>query len=158
MCVSFRRTAKWIIFCCCSVAQSWLTLCSPMNCRMPDLAILHYLLEFAQTYVHWVSDAIQPSHLYLPLLLLPSIFPSIKVISMSWLLAPTAQSIGALASVFSMNIQDWFPLGLTGWIYLLCKGLSRVFSNTTVQKHQFFSAQPSLWSNSHIHTWSLEKP
>ena len=70
------------------------------------------------------------------------------------------QSIGvsALASVLPMNIQDWFPLGLTGLIFLLSKGLTRVFSNTTVQKHQFFGAQPSLWSNSHIHTWLLDKP
>ena len=70
------------------------------------------------------------------------------------------QSIGVSASVSVLpkNIQDWFPLGWTGWIYLQSKGLSRVFSNTTVQKHQFFSAQPSSQSNSHIHTWLLEKP
>ena len=70
------------------------------------------------------------------------------------------QNIGvsASASVLPMNIQDWFPLGWTGWICLLSKGLSSVFSNTTVQKHQFFSAQLSSWSNSHIHTWLLEKP
>ena len=61
--------------------------------------------------------------------------------------------VSASASVLSMNIQDWFPLGLTGWISLQSKGLSRVFSNTTVQKHQFFGPQPSLWFNSHIHTW-----
>ena len=69
------------------------------------------------------------------------------------------QSIGASASasVLPMNIQDWFPLGLTGWNYLQSKGLSRVFSNTTVQKHQFFGSQLSLWSNSHVHTWLLEK-
>ena len=69
------------------------------------------------------------------------------------------QSIGASASalVFPMNIQDWFPLGLPGLISLQSKGFSRVSSNTTVQKHQFFSAQLSLWSNSHIHTWLLEK-
>jgi len=65
-------------------------------------------------------------------------------------------STGVSASA-PMNIQDWFPLGLTSWISLQSKGLSRVFSNTTVQKHQFFSAQLSLWSNSHIHTWLLEK-
>ena len=63
----------------------------------------------------------------------------------------------ALASVLPMNIQDWFPLGLTGLMSLQSKWLSRVFSNTTVQKYQFFNAQPSLWSNSHIHTWLLEK-
>ena len=70
------------------------------------------------------------------------------------------QSIGvsASASVLSMNIQDWFSLGWTGWISLQSRGLSRVFSNTTVQKHQFFSTQLSLWSTSHIHTWLLEKP
>ena len=68
------------------------------------------------------------------------------------------QTIGASASVLPMNIQDWFPLGLTDLISLQSKGLSRVFSNTTVQKHQFFGAQLSLWSNSHIHTWQLEKP
>ena len=66
--------------------------------------------------------------------------------------------VSALASVLPMNIQGWFPLGWTGWISLQSKGLSRVFSNTTVQKHQFFGAQLSLYSNSHIHTWLLEKP
>ena len=65
---------------------------------------------------------------------------------------------GSSASVFPMNIQSWFPLGLTCLISLLFKGLSRVFSNTTVRKHQFFSAQPCLWSNPHIHTWLLKKP
>ena len=72
--------------------------------------------------------------------------------------ASGGQSIGAStsASVLPMNIQDWFPLGWTGWTSLLSKGLSRVFSNTTVQKHQFFGAQFSLWSNSAIHTWLLE--
>ena len=64
----------------------------------------------------------------------------------------------ASASVLPMNIQDWFPLGLTGWISFQSNGLSRVFSNTTVQKHRFFSVQLSLWSNSHIHTWLVEKP
>ena len=67
------------------------------------------------------------------------------------------QSIGTSAPVLPMNVQDWFPLGLTGLISLQSKGLLRVFSNTTVQNHQF-CAQPSLWSNSHIHTWLLEKP
>ena len=74
--------------------------------------------------------------------------------------ASGGQSIGVSASalVLSMYIQDWFPLGWTGWISLQSKGLLRVFFNTTVQEHQFFSAQLSLWSNSHIHTWLLEKP
>ena len=76
---------------------------------------------------------------------------------MSQFFASGGQSIGASASVLPTYIQDWFPLELTGLISLQSKGLSGVFSNTTVQKHQFFSAQLSLWSNSHIHTWLLEK-
>ena len=78
---------------------------------------------------------------------------------MSQLFASGSQSIGASASasVLPMNIQDWFPLGLTGLISLQSKGLSRVFSSTTVLKHQFFRSQPSLWSNSHLHPWLMEK-
>ena len=78
----------------------------------------------------------------------------------SWLFTSGGQSIGASASaaVLPMNIQGWFPLGLTSLISLQTKGFSRVFSNTTFQKHQFFGAQLSLWSNSHIHTWLLKKP
>ena len=79
---------------------------------------------------------------------------------MTQFFASGGQMIGvsASASVLPMNIQDWFPLGWTGWISVQSKGLSRVFSNTTVQKHQFFGAQPSSQSNSHIHTWPQEKP
>ena len=84
-------------------------------------------------------------------------FPASGSFPMSQFFASGSQSIGASASVLPVNIQGWFPLGLTGLISLLSKGLSRVFSNTTVQKHQFFSAQPSLWFNSHICTWLLEK-
>ena len=108
-------------------------------------------------------ESVMPSnHLILcrPLLLPPSIFPSIKVYSNESVLSIRCQTIGvsASASVLPMNIQDWFPLGWTGLISLQSKGLSRVFSITIVQKHQFFSAQLCLWSNSHIHTWLLEKP
>ena len=87
-------------------------------------------------------------------------FPASGSFPMSWLFALGGQSIGASASasVLPMNIQDWFSLGLTGWISLQSKGLSRVFSNTTVQKHQFFSTHLSSQCNSHIHTWPLEKP
>ena len=82
-------------------------------------------------------------------------FPASGSFQMSQFFASGSQSIGvsASASVLLMNIQDWFPLGWTGWISLQSKGLSRVFSNTTVQKHQFFGAQPSSQSNSHIHTY-----
>ena len=99
--------------------------------------------------------------LYCPLLLLPSIFPSIRdfsnesVLRIRW---PKSIGVSTLASVLPMNIQDWFPLGWTGWISLLTKGLSRVFSSTTIQNHQFFSAQPSLWFSCHIHICLLEKP
>ena len=84
-------------------------------------------------------------------------FPASGSFLMSWLFTSGGQSIGASGSVLPMSIQGWFPLGFTGWISLQSKGLSRVFSSTTVQKHQFFVAQLSLWSNSYIHTRLLEK-
>ena len=137
-----------------SVAQLCLTLCDPMEWSKSGLPVHHQLPEFAQTHVHRVGDAIQPSHpLSSPS---PSTF-NLSPASGSFQISQSAsggQSIGVSAStsVLPMNIQDGFPLGLTGWISLLSKGLSRVFSNTTVQKHQFFSTPPSLWFNSHIHT------
>ena len=90
----------------------------------------------------------------------PQSLPASGSFPMSQLFARGGQNIGvsASASVLPKNTQDWSPLGWTGWISLQSKGLSRVFSNTTVQKHQFFSAQPSSQSNSHIHTWPQEKP
>ena len=147
-----------IPLCCCSVTQSCPTLCNPMDCCMPGLPVLLYLPEFVQIHVHWVDDGIQPSHpLSSPSP--PALNPSQQSASfpMSWLFPPGSQYTAASdsASVLPMNIQDWFPLGLTGLISLLSKGLSRVFSSTTIQKHQFFSTQSSLWSNSHIHTWLL---
>ena len=113
------------------------TLCNP--CSMSGFPILYQIPELAQTHVHWVGDAIQPSHPLLPLLLLPSIFPRIRVFSASLFLISGSQSIEGSASVLPVNIEDWFPLGLIGWISLLSKGLSRVLSNTIVQKHQFFA-------------------
>ena len=111
-----------------------------------------------QTHVHWVGDAIQRSHpLSSPSPPAPN--PSQNQGLFQWVFPWCGQSIGvsALASVLPMNTQDWSPLGWTGWVSLQSKGLSRVFSNTTVQKHQFFGAQLSSQSNSHIHTWPLEK-
>ena len=109
-----------------------------------------------------IESVMPSSHLILchPLLLPPQSFPASGSFLMSQLFASGCQRTGvsASASVLPVNIQDWFPLGWTGWISLQSKGLSRVFSNTTVQKHQFFSAQLSLRSNPHIHTWLLEKP
>ena len=144
-----------------SVAQSCLTLCNPMNCSTPGLPVHHQLPESTQTHVHWVGDAIQPSHpLSFPSPPTPKSLPASGSFPMSQLFPSGGQSIGvsASASVLPMNTQGWSPLEWTGWISLQSKGLSRVFSNTTVQKHQFFSAQPSSQSNSHIHTWPLEKP
>ena len=117
---------------------------------------LHYLLEFLLKFMS-IASVMLSNHLILcgPLLLLPSIFSSIReIILMSWLFASRDQSIRASATVLPMNIQGWFPLGL---ISLLSKGLSKV-SSTTIRKHQFFGTQVSLWSNSNIHTWLLEKP
>ena len=90
----------------------------------------------------------------------PQSFPESGPFQMSQPFASGGQSTGVSSStsVLPMNTQDWSPLGWTGWISLQSKGLSRVFSNTTVQKHQFFGSQLSLQSNSHIHTWPLEKP
>ena len=139
-----------------SVAQLCPTLCNPVDCSMPGLPVHHQLPEFTETRVHWVGDVIQPSHpLCCPLLFLPSVFPSIRVFPSKSALHISGQNIGASASasVLPMNIQAWFPLGLTYLISLLSKGLCTVFSRTTIQKHQFFSTQPSLWSNFHIHTW-----
>ena len=109
-----------------------------------------------------VESAMPSSHLILcrPLLLLPPIHPSIRVFSMSQLFAWGGQStaVSALASFFAKKSQGWSPPEWTGWIPLQSMWLSRVLSNTTVQKHQFFGTQPSSQSNSHIHTWPQEKP
>ena len=142
------------------VAQLCLTLCDPMDCSTPGFLVLHHLLEFAQAHVHWVSDAIQSSH---PLL--PASPPAFNLSQHQGLFYESAlcircQITGASASalVLPTNIQGWFSLGLTGLNSLLYKELSTVFSSTTVRKHQFFGAQPSSWSNSHICAWLLEKP
>ena len=131
-----------------------------MNRSTPGLSVHHQLPEFTQTHVHRVGDAIQPSH--------PGSSPSppapnpsqhqslFQWVNSAW----GGQSTGAsaLASFLPKKSQGRSPSEWTGWISLHSKGLSRVFSNTTVQKHQFFSAQPSSQSNSHIHTWPQEKP
>ena len=137
---------------CYSVAQSCLT---PCNCRMPGFPVLHHLPEIAQTHVHLVSDAIEWSHPVISFSSCFQSFPASAYFLMRHLFASGKQNIRASASVLVLiiNIQDWFPLGLTGLISLQSKGLSRVFSDTTVQKHQFFRAHLSLESKSHIHTW-----
>ena len=141
-----------------SSVQLYLTFCDPMDCSTPGFPVHYQPPELAQTHVHQVGDAIQPSHsLSSPSPPTFNLSQHQGLFPMSQLFASGGQSIGVSAStsVLPMYIQDWFPLG---WISLQSKGLSRVFSNTTVQKHQFFGAQLSLRSNSNMHTWLLEKP
>ena len=144
-----------------SVSKSRPTLWDTMNCSRPGLPVHHQLPEFTQTHIHWVGDAIQPS----PPLSSPS--PTAPNPSQHQSLFQWVNSLHQVAKVLELQLQHqsflWifrvdFLLGLTGLISLQSKGLSRVFSNTTAQKHQFFGAQLSSQSNSHIHTWPLEKP
>ena len=128
-----------------SVAQLCRTLCDAMDCSMPRLPVHHQLLEIAPTHVHQVGDAVQTFHPVIPFSSCLQSFPTSGSFQMSQF-ASGGQIIGVSAStsVLPMNTQDWSPLEWTGWISLQSKGLSRVFSNTTVQKHQFFSTQLSL--------------
>ena len=128
-----------------------------MDCSMPGFPVLH-LPKLAQTcpLSQWCHPTILSS--VVPFSSCLQSFLASGSFLMNWLFTSGGQSFGASASVLPMNIQDWFPLGLTGLISLQSKGLSRVFSNTIVQKHQFFETWPSLWFHSHIHTWLLEKP
>ena len=126
---------------------------TPMNHSTPGFLVHHQLPELTQTHVHW---SVMPSnHLILchPLLLPPSIFPSIRVFSnKSGLHIRWPKYWSFRFSISPFNSQNLFPLGFTGLIATQSKGLSRVFSNTIVQNHQFFGAQLSLWSSTHIHT------
>ena len=126
-----------------SVVQSCPTPWDPMNCSTPGFPVHHQLPEPTQTHVRHDSDSIQPSHPVIPFSSCLQSFTASGSFPVSQFFALGGQSIGASASasVLPMNIQDWFPLGLTGWISLQSEGLSRVFSNTTVQKHQFFGTQ-----------------
>ena len=131
-----------------SFTQSCLTLCNPMECSTPGFPVHHQLPKLAQTHVRWIGDAIQPSH--------PLMSPSPLAFNVcqhqglfQWV-SSSHQVVEILElqlqhQSFQWLFQDWFPLGWTGLISLQSKGLSSVFSNTTVQKHQFFSAQLSLW-------------
>ena len=149
--------SRELISCGGSVAKSCPTLWDAMT---PGFPVPRFLSEFSQTHVYWVGDAIEPSYLLSPLFssCLQS-FPASGSFPTSRLFV-SGQSIGASASasVLPMSILGWFSLGLTSFISLKFKGFSRVFSSTTIQKHQFFGTHPSLWSNSHICTWLLEKP
>ena len=141
-----------------SFTQSCLTLCDHRHARplCPSLTPRVYPNSCPLTW--WCHPTISSS--VVPFSSLLQSFPASGSFQVSQFFTSGGQIIGvsASASVFTINIQDWFPLGWTGWISLQSKGLSRAFSNTTVQKHQFLGAQLSLYSNSHIHTWLLEKP
>ena len=145
---------------CSSVAKLRLTLCNPMDYSTPGFPVLHYLEVFSNScpLSWWCHPTILSS--VIPFSSHLQSFPASGSFPVSQFFTWGDQSIGvsALASVLPMNIQDWSPLGWTGWISLQSEGCSRVFSTTTVQKHQFFDSQLSLESNSHIHTWLLEKP
>ena len=140
--------------CCCLVAQSCLTLGDPMDCSMPGFPVLYCLPEFAQTHVHRVHDAIQPSHPLTPSL------PTAFSLSQHQGVFKWVSSSHQVDKVLQFQLQYQSCSEYSGLIYfridwldlLMSKGLSRVFSSIMFWKHQFFSAQPSLWSNSHIHT------
>ena len=153
------RSQSWSFsICCCSVAKSCPTLCRPyelQHARLPcpslSLGACSNSCPESRQCHPTVSSFVAP---------FPSCtqsFPASGSFPVGQLFASCGQRIRASASVFPMNTQGWFPLGLTDLISLLSKVLSRVFSCTTIWKHKFFSAQPSLWSNSHIHTWLQEK-
>ena len=145
--------------CCCSVTLSCSTLCNPMDCSMPGLPIHHYLPEFAQVRVYCISDAIQPSHPLIPCSPSASVFPSIrdfssestvcirwpKYCNFSFRISPSNEYSGLIS--FKMTA-----------LIFLSKGLSEVFSSTTVWRHQFFGVVSSLQSSSYNHTWPLERP
>ena len=143
--------------------SSWLLFSSvQFSCSVMSNSLRPHGLQHTQVSLSITNSRSSPSnHLILcrPLPLLPSIFSASRSFQMNQLFTSGGQSIGvsSLTSVLPVNTQDWSPLGWTGWFSLQSKGLSRVFSNTTVQKHQFFGAQLSLQSDCHIHTWLLEK-
>ena len=150
-----------------SLSHVW--LCDPMDYSMSGFLVLHYLPEFAETHGVWVSDATQSSHLLLsPFSFCPHYFPASGAFPMSWLFTSSGQSIGASGSVFPMNIQGCFSLGLTGLIPLLSKGLSRVFSSATVLKHHFFGSQflygsslasvHDYWKSYHVFSLLIWRP
>ena len=141
-----------------SLSRVWL-LATPWttDARPPCPSPTPWVYSNSCPFSRWCHPTISSS--VIPFSSCPQSFPASGSFPMNQFFIPGDQSIGVSASVsvLPMNIQDWFPLGWTGWISLQSKGLSRVF-NSTVQKHQCFSVQPSLWSNFHIHTWLLEKP
>ena len=142
----------------CSVAKLCPTLCIAMDCSTSGSSVLHCFPGVCSNScpLSWwcyltISSSAIPFSFYL------QFFPASGSFPMSWFFSSGGQPIVASASALPMNIQGWFLLGLTGLISLQSKGLSRVFSSITIWKDQFFGVQPSLWTNSHICTWLLEK-
>ena len=156
--VAWRKT-RLKVGSCCSVAQLCLTLRPHglqhirLPCPSPTLSVCSNSCSLSPWCHPTISSSVVPFYCLWS-------FPASGSFLMSQLFASGGQNIraSASASVFSVNIQGWFPFELTDLISLLSKFLSKVFSNNTIEKHQFFGAQPSWWSNSHIHTWLLEKP
>ena len=151
-----ERGMDYCVGCCCSVTESYPTLCNPMDCSTPGLPAPHYLPEFAQIHLDWVGDAILCRHLFL----LPSIFPSIRVFSSElalcirwpkyWNSSFSISPCDEYSGLISFKI-DWFDL-------LAVKGTLKSLLQCQVQKHQFFGALSSLWSYPHICKWLLERP
>ena len=170
--LSFKRVlllyqeTRFLIQFCSSVARSCLTPWARglqharLHCPSLSRGVCSDLCPLSQCCHLISSSSVAPLSSVALFSSCPQSFPVLGCFPMSLLFAWSGQNMGvsALASVLPKNTQDWFPLGWTSLISLQSKGLSRVFSNTTVQKHEFFSKQLSLWSNSHIHTWLLEKP
>ena len=160
---------NYVFCCCCSVTQSSLTLCDPMDYSMSGFLVLHYLLSLLK---FMVVESVMPhptlSSSVVPFSFCPQYLLASGAFPMSRLFASGGQSIGASGSVFPMNIQGCFPLGLTGLISLLFKGLSRVFSSTTVWKHQFFVSQllygsaltsvHDYWKSYHVFSLLIWRP
>ena len=142
----------------CSVMSNSLWFCGLEHTRLPCPSLSPRVYSHSCPLSLWCHSTISSS--VAPFSSCPQSFPASRSFPMSQLFTSGDQSIGvsASASVLPMNIQDWFPLELIHLLSLLSKELSKVFSSTTVQKHQFFGTQPSLWSNSHLHTWLREKP
>ena len=158
--MNFSHSSSGTLFshCCCSDAQSCPFFLWPHDCSTPGFPVS----------ISWNLHKLMSIELMMPYTFLLPSSPSLPVFNLSqhWVFSSESDLhirwekywVSASASVLPMKTQDWSPLGGTGWISLQSEGLSRVFSNTTVQKHQFFGTQPSSQSNSHVHTWPQEKP
>jgi len=149
----FYRQLLGICYCCCSVTKLYLTLCEPMNCSTPGSSVLHYFPELAQIHIHWV--VMLSNHPY-SATLSPLVFNLSQNQAFSNESALHIMWLKYCSLSFNIRCSNessaWISFGLNSLVSLLFRGLSRIFSNRTIQKHQFFNSQSSLWSNCHIHT------